>query len=228
MKKVFIFAAACVLSFLASGGRAAAQFSLSAGYEYSRYAVGGETDGNPFDGFTGEVGYTARFMNRMLGVNFAAAYTFSTRNNGKTAIGTSGTQEQIVTVPLRLVVDLPVNDFGICFTGGGYAAYYLSGTDSYTMKLESSSINIIHDYLNGGIESDIDMPDFVLKDVTDIAGDSCRRRHDCGVQIGAGIRIRNAAMIGATWSRSLLNRYSDPSEGNMRREAFCFRLTFLF
>ena len=228
MKKTALAGLLFLICFALGEKTAHAQFSIGAGYEYTQFSLNGDRHEQPFDGFTADLGYTARFMKRMLGINLGAAYSFSTGTNGKTPIGVQTTQEQAVTIPLRMIIDLPVNDFGLIALGGAYASYGISGMHCYQLDGPDGKVTVRYDYLQNLISTDDEVTGEILDNMDLVIGESLFRRHDYGLLAGAGIRVRNSLMVSAEYRHGLCNRYKDAGEGELRRNSVNVKLSFLF
>lgn len=233
MKRRLILALAfCLCAFL-SQNKADAQFMISAGYDRMQYVLDGSNSGNPFDGFSAEIGYTARFAKGVLGVNFGVGYQFNTRRDESFSMGSLDTevssQEQYVEVPLRFMVDIPVSKMGIVLYGGGYAAYGLSGIRTYEFTLgEDGSGDISYDYFNAKLDSDEIIPESIVRIINDRIGESKYDKLEFGVQAGGGFRIGNNVLLHGLYRWGLGNRNAAKDDSILRRNGFSVKISFLF
>lgn len=233
MKRYFIFALTVCAMFLLGQKTADAQFMISAGYDRTQYVLDNDNDGNPFDGFSAEVSYTAKFAKGILGFNMGVGYEFNTRSDDSFSLGSLNanvsSQEQYVTVPLRFVVDIPVSKAGIVLYGGGYASYALSGLKTYEFTLgEDGSGYISYDYFNGKLDSDEIIPESVVDAINSKLGNSKYDKFEYGVQAGGGIRIGNYLLVHGLYRYGLANRNADKDNGSLTRRGFSVRVSFLF
>lgn len=231
MKKYIIFFFICI-AFFSAQPSAKAQFTLTAGYDRAQYSLNGENEGNPFDGFVGELGYTAKFMKGIMGVNLAANYAFRTRNNGEKSLGllyaNSSSQEQTISIPIRLLFDIPIKSFGLLFYGGGYAAYEISAIKSYDFNIDGTKTCIQYDYLNNKFSENDDVPSAITDIIANNMNTPSFKKYDYGLQVGAGVRIMNSVAMHASYNFGLCNRYADESLGELRKNYFNVKVSFMF
>lgn len=233
MKKLILCAVAIAVLFTAGQKAALAQFMIGIGYDQTSYRSGDARHGNPFDGFSAEVSHTSMLAGRVLGLNFGVGYQFNTRSDDSYALGAFkanvSSQEQYVSVPLRLVLDIPVSKSGIMLMGGGYAAFGISGIKTYEFIIEDLGRAVVsYDYLNDVITSDLSVPDTVTKDITYATNGNSLGKLDYGLQAGGGFRFGNSVAFSAIYSHGLANRYGDSGKGNLTRNGLLFRIAFLF
>lgn len=224
----------CIVLFICAQPSARAQISLTAGYDNAQYTLEDGKYGEPFDGFTGEIGYTAKFLKGILGLNMAVNYSFHTRNNGKLALGPidakSSSQEQTLSVPLRLVLDIPVSRFGLVVYGGGFASYELSAIESYDFISGDTKTTIQYDYLQGKyVNEELALSTILLTSLGESINEpSSYKSYDYGLLIGGGVRVNNAVMIHASYNHGLCNRFSNENSAMLRKNCFSVKISFLF
>lgn len=233
MRKFIIFTAlACVLHILGQGS-ARAQFMIGVGYDQTSYNTGDTRHGNPFDGFSAEVSHTSKLFGKILGLNLGVGYQFSTRSDDSYSLGAFkanvSSQEQFVSVPLRLVLDIPVSQSGIMLIAGGYAAFGISGIKTYEFMIEDLGRAVVsYDYLNDVISSDVSVPDAVTVDITSATHGDSLGKLDYGIQAGGGLRFGNSVAFSAVYNLGLANRNGDSGKDALTRRGLSFRISFLF
>lgn len=233
MKRYILFALTACAMFLLGQKTADAQFMIGAGYDRMGYVLDKGSEGNPFDGFSAEIGYTAKFAKGVLGINFGVGYEFNTRRDDSFSVGDFeadvSTQEQYVSVPLRFVIDIPVSKVGIVLYAGGYASYGISGLKTYEFSFgEEGSGNVIYDYFNARINSDEIIPEPVLDAADRGLGESRYSKLEYGVQAGGGLRLGNNVLLHGLYSYGLGNRNAHDEGAKLTRRGFSVRLSFLF
>ncbi len=233
MKRYSAFVLIICTLFLLSQKKADAQFMIGAGYDRMTYVLDEGTEGNPFDGFSAEIGYTAKFAKGVLGINFGVGYEFNTRSDDSFSVGDFqadvSSQEQYVSVPLRFVIDIPVSKAGIVLYGGGYASYGLSGLKTYEFTFgEEGSGNVTYDYLNSRVDSDEIVPEPVLDAINRRLGESKYSKLEYGVQAGGGLRLGNNVLLHGLYSYGLGNRNAKDKDTKLTRRGFSARISFLF
>lgn len=231
MKKLVI----CAILFAASmlcGHKAAAQFMISAGYDRTQYTLNDTRNGNPFDGFSAEVGYTAKFAKNVLGFSFGLGYQFSTRRDADLMVGDLGvsvsSQEQHLTLPLRFVIDIPMGKVGLVLYAGGYGAYALSGMKTYEFGgFDFGSVNLTYDYLRAVTDANEDIPQDIVSEISGKLDGYKMRRYDYGIQGGAGFRLGNSVMLQGLYNYGFCDRNPKGTSGRNTRGGFAVRLAFL-
>lgn len=230
MKRI-IFVITSIL--IISAVKSSAQVGFEAAYTMTDFKKD-EKAVRPMHGFYAGLSYNLKFT-KILSIAPGLRYSFGSRSDGEYdfVIGKSeeSTQVHLVEAPLNLKITIPLGkSSGLVIYGGPTFSYAVSGERAYEFARDSQSDPLLtyrYDYFSGKSSSD-NISDSFLKIIDKNTEKDLYKRFDVMLGAGAGFLFGNMFIIHAGYDWGMLNRYTDTSRGDIRRNVLHIGATFLF